>query len=367
MKRFLRFIYIFTVCVTTAGAFFLVFPENAQAATYEAKSGDNLWDLLKAHNMDPTKWREIVGLNPFLEEPGRAFYKGGKIILLVRPGEKIEGLERLKINAIPVPLSELGIAVTSTSLPQAVWNFLTKEVDWTFWFLGAVIAVVFAALLNGRKITRKIRSIFASASEKKERVRHPIIEGGILPANSEAVGERFERIAERRLGEINPLADLRSERPHRISAVESGFLSGRGLVRYRDYSERRRLEKEPAYRAIFRFPDGKEEELFFLQKCANDVTFEGTRYEGFIFVPVRIIIAAPRPTMTPLRSPQAPPAMDPDSTVAATTTVVVGNIQMVLPEGATVQIIDDGARVKILQPCESVIQDANQKTEEKAS
>ena len=196
----------------------------------------------------------------------------------------------------------------------------------------------------------------------------PVIPGGVA-GDQPAIETRFERIAERRYGERNPQADLSADRPERVGAIESGFLSGRGVVQYRDHSERRRLNHEPAYRARFRFPDGTEEDLYFLQLCANDVRFYGTRYRGFQWESERMIAPAPAPQAAPAPAPAA--AQTPASGRASLhvvasvppvmTTVSVGDICVTIPEGSSVQIGRDGKiSIAVAAACDVVVAPAQE-------
>lgn len=186
----------------------------------------------------------------------------------------------------------------------------------------------------------------------------PMVKGGIAASQTATIEDRFERIAERHYGERNPAADLSVERPQRISEILRGFLSGSGEVQYRDRTERRRLNHEPAYSARFRFPDGGEETLYFLEACANDVVFRGARYNGFSWELERVIaplVPAPEPVPatvvsvpTPLRVVKSEPVV--------LTTVTVGNIRMTVPEGSSVRLAQDGAIViAVSAACEMII------------
>ena len=114
-------------------------------------------------------------------------------------------------------------------------------------------------------------------------------------------------------------------------------------MQYRDRTERRRLNREPAYTARFRFPDGSEETLYFLEACANDVVFRGTRYEGFRWEAERTVTPMPAPAtqVQPVAVGRTPLRAVPSAALAMTT-VAVGDIRVTIPEGSSVTLEKDG-------------------------
>lgn len=62
------------------------------------RAGDTLYELSDIYLNDPEKWREVVKKNRFLGEPGRMFKRAGKVIVIIKPGEKLNGLARLGIR-----------------------------------------------------------------------------------------------------------------------------------------------------------------------------------------------------------------------------------------------------------------------------
>lgn len=183
-------------------------------------------------------------------------------------------------------------------------------------------------------------------NRRNRRVGEPVFPGGIAVDEPQRIEERFNRIAERRYGEANPSADLAVERPQRVSPIESGFLNGHGRVQYRDRSVDRRLENEPAYRARFRFPDGTEQDLFFLQVCANDV-HAGTRYHGFRFSASRVIIPAPTAPVQQQVEPVSVPAepIVPAETLSPATPSVSQNHQESV--FAKIRIFDENGKIMV--------------------
>lgn len=327
---------------------------SAQMATrplYVVQPDDTLWQLSGKYLNDPLKWGQVLGANPFLNQSGRVFkLPDGRTVVIIKPGEKLTGLERIGIVYEPFLASELAVisitvppakAVTSASTPamakagtedtqsigKRIDAYLVDKVsDPVFWVW--VVIVLLAALAF---YTQRWR--FKNPATSGE----PIVSGGIQSNQPEAIERRFQRIAERRMGEINPTADRASEIPERIGEIEEGTLSGTGEVFYRDTGwQRREFVREPAYRARFRFPNGAEEELFFLQRCANDVRYYNNRYRGFTFQPKTVVVPAPEPTPPAAPFPIAPveaPVM---------VTVSAGGIEMTVPVGSTARLEPNG-------------------------
>lgn len=271
---------------------------------YTVQPGDNLWRLSGDYLGDPVKWGEVLGANPYLKQPGRQFQlPDGRIVVLIKPGEVLEGLNDLGVTAEPVPISELKPApVPPVAEKKVEVDVLKSNLPFLYWISGLLLLTFVLAYL----VTRRFFSSAATAGA-------PIIPGGIRLDEPEAVEERFQRIAERRLADTNPTANLTTDRPVRVGPIEGGVLNGFGRVQYRHgLPQLRRLNNEPAYRARFRFPDGHEEELQFLQACANDVTYSGARYLGFTFTPGRAVLPTPAPAPTDIPTgPRAIPVKDP--------------------------------------------------------
>lgn len=354
-----------------------------------------MWDLSATYHGNPLKWAEVLGANPFLKEKGRVInHPDGRVIVLIRPGEKLAGLEQIGVQAEMIPFSSLWPASASTSTASSAQSAAPAATDRTesivinlpgtkeitsvpfylmlvlgipLWFLILAAVIVLAAMY----VLYKNGLLFGR--DPAAAAGPPIIHGGIPASQPAAIEDRFERIAERRYGERNPQADLAIDRPERIGTIESGFLSGIGTVQYRDHTERRRLNREPAYCARFRFPDGTEEDLYFLQQCANDVRLFGTRYHGFLWEPEWMIVSVPatQPAQATQTAPSQSPASSPPaggraglhvvaSVPPVMTTVAVGEICVTIPEGSSVQIGKDG-RISIAAPvaCEVIVAPTN--------
>lgn len=344
-----------------AGIFLVTSTAIAQEPLYKVQTNDNLWNLSATYLGDPLKWvTKVLDANPFLKEKGRMFrHHDGRMIVLIRPGEELAGLERIGVKAELIPFSSLWPAlvpaqasVSTDSVSSPAPAEANAVPFYRVLFLGMPLWQMVVMLLIALSILYALYKFFYG-TYRDGRIFYrnpatagaPIVQGGIPPSQSAMIENRFERIAERHYGERNPSADLSVDRPQRISEILHGFLSGSGQVQYRDRTETRRLNHEPAYSARFRFPDGTEETLYFLEACANDVVFRNVRYNGFIWELERMIVPVPKPqpvlaavvsASTPLRVVKS---VEP---AVALTTVIVGSIQMTVPEGSSVRLGQDG-------------------------
>ena len=312
----------------------------AKLEVYEVQKGDTLWALSGQYLDDPLRWGELLDLNPYLKEPGRMYDRGDKgVVVIIRPGEELRGLMELGISVEPISLSELK-AEAGISEPFFY--------DGRFWFLAFLVALLLLAWAYPfRNILWRFKNPITSGQ--------PIVEGGIQPGSPRNVEERFQRIAERRYGEINPSSNLSAERPVRVGKIESGYLSGDGVVQYRDRREPRRLRREPAYRARFRFPNGNEEELYFLQGCANDVTFSGARYVGFEWTSEQTVVPAPQPTQQPVARPPLRVAASGEAPAVTLTRFVIDDLEITAPEGTVLHLSGDRINFSVVQPGEVAV------------
>ncbi|MDO8569199.1 MAG: LysM peptidoglycan-binding domain-containing protein [bacterium] len=279
---------------------------------YTIQKGDTLWYLEGIQRGDPTQWRRLVSLNPFLEKPGRIFDKNGKTIALIKPGEKLYGLEEMGILPRALPLSALKEAGSMEN-----WS--------VFWFLVAlVLAVGILVLLFYRAFEWVRRRNPVTSGE-------PVVPGGIAPSDSARVRSHFDTIANRRFASSVP----NTPRPIRIGPIESGFLSGNGVVRYRDGSEQHhRLNRQTAFRARFRLPNGTEEVLYFLQGCANDVVFHD--YVGFNWEAGEEIVPAPIPV--PAQQDRVAPLRAVSETGVMSAHYMINDIEITAPAGTELRV-----------------------------
>ncbi len=256
-----------------------------------------VWDVL-VHNGDPVDvpdgW-DCRKLDP-------EFASEEKIPAISEPAPSSEGTEKsVIIKNDPTPKKEDG---------RSLWWLRNLANNNLFW----IILIIFVIAL----ITLAILKIADVIRARRQRRLQPIIPRGNSPGESERIEARFNRIAERHYGETNPYL-ISEKRPVRIGPIEHGYMNGRGRVEYRDQTVERRLENEPAYRARFRFPDGTEQELFFLQACGNDV-YAGTRYSGFTFTADRVILTAPAPVVKTAKTTTATASEEKSAGEAPSTT-----------------------------------------------
>lgn len=292
----------------------------AQTVKVFRKQGGTLGHISIGCGHPVTDWRELKNLNPELPNPTRL--PNGMWDVRVFEGNSVfvpDSWDCSKLNSsLGVVAPNLLETETLVTPGETAWRI--DPVNW----LIALIVVYFLILLV--LLIRQLR-------RRNRQFGNPIVPGGIRQDETQRIEERFLRIAERRYGEANPSADLSTERPTRISPIDSGFLNGHGRVQYRDRTVERRLRNEPGYRARFRFPDGTEQELYFLQVCANDV-MAGTRYHGF--TASRVVIPAPALVQQP-----AEPTVPAETPVPATSAAVSQNHQGFV----TIRIFDDNGKI----------------------
>ncbi len=311
---------------------------------YTFVTGDTLWDLTGP------QWRELLmyEYNSWLSSritersPDDVFalVKSGEKILVPR-GFGIE--EALKIEP-PAPFT------TTSKVRPALPAYKSEGPDgsgaasaassflWWAWMIPFLLVLSMGAIFA--------TGIFFGLLRRNPATAGPaIVEGGILPDETDAIESRFNQMAERRYGQIDPTANLNVTHPIRVGPIEEGTLSGWGWILFRDFLRRfMHMNREPAYRARFRFPNGTEEELFFLQRCGNDAI--DTRYLGFRFDPrvgaTPIPPPAP-PTEEPRRQATAIHLVDPSQPeTRPTRIVIVGSAEIEIPNGGVIEVNPNG-------------------------
>ncbi len=105
--------------------FFFTVPAHYAHAeeTYTIKKGDTLWDISNSSNKNPSKWREIWRLNPFITNPNLIF--PGETIRLQPlrekpPVNKIIKLKKKKVEKKVVKVKPVPVIPVKESVPQAV-------------------------------------------------------------------------------------------------------------------------------------------------------------------------------------------------------------------------------------------------------
>lgn len=126
----------------------------------------------------------------------------------------------------------------------------------------------------------------------------PYVAGGIPPNEPERLHAFYEELAVTAYVARNHGVERSAVRPELIGPIESGMVSGEGLVGYngQNFAPRRITQPIPAYRARYRFQDRTEDYLITLQGCMNPVRFGGGDvYQGFTFTPTSIVVPTPEP------------------------------------------------------------------------
>ena len=253
-----------------------------QAPLYTVQEGDNLWNLAGQKLDDPTVWGQIMDMYPFLKDEKRIIRKDADhVVVILRPGEQLRGLEKLGIIPAPAPAPVAAPAPIPTN-PVATSGF-----PWLYLFLALL---VLAAMVYGW-----LR-------------RNPVTAGPAMVPG----GVRDDTAREHLLAQANRRFPSQS---FTIVRTTRGRLNGLMTVRYSDGTERQRiLRNDVGYQALVRFPDGREETLYMLQGCGNDLRYSGiARYipgAGFSFTPdhevpaTAPVVPAPQPTPAPAPAPQ---------------------------------------------------------------
>ena len=233
----------------------------AQEDTYIVQPGDNLWNLAGAHLDDAKLWESIYKDNPFLQEPGRRFQKDGIVYVMIRPGEKLVGLEKLGIIATLTPIDRL-------HLPQqtAVYEVPTTPM-WVWWLHAlAVLLFIFACL------------VYRMLNRDPVNSGPAMVPGGVTETNATTA---MQQVAARAAG-YNSGESRHPDIYQQFTILRQivGRIWGDMTVRYADgQSIPRRLNGVRAYEARVIFPNGTIETLYMLQGCGNDLRYAGiSRY-----------------------------------------------------------------------------------------
>jgi LysM domain len=309
-------------------------PLAAQEDTYVVQKGDNLWKLAGKHLDSESLWEQIYRDNPFLQETGRRFQKEGIVYVMIRPGEKLVGLEKIGIMAEMTPIDKLQL-----TQPAPVVYKVPTTPTWVWWPLGLALLLLIVAYLVYRMLTRDPAT-----------ARPPIVRGGVDP---ETADSRFQQMAarqhERSTGVTLPTQQFV------VLRQTIGRIWGVMSVRYADgRSVPRQLRGERAYQALVRFPNGKEETLYMLQACGNDLRYGGiSRYlpgPDFRFeADPAPVVAEPLPVVASVEPAPAPeptpaPVVEPVVTSSTPTPVLAEAATAPLPAqaAAVAAVADDG-------------------------
>jgi len=287
---------------------------------YTVEKGDNLWNLAGQKLEDSRLWEQIYKDNPFLQQDGRRFVKDGVVYVMVRPGEKLVGLEKLGITATMTPIESLQLPQPE---PVKVPQYVATTPAWVWWPLALAIALLIAAWLIHRTLTRDpVNS------------RPAMVPGGVTEANAATA---MQQVAARAAGHNPGISrDPATYQQFTIVRQTAGRIWGNMTVRYADgHLVPRRLNGDRAYQAEVRFPDGHTETLYMLQGCGNDLRYGGiSRYlpgPEFRFEAEPVVATpAPQPAAEPAPAPKPVPAP------AAPAPAPVAEVQAPAPQPASV-------------------------------
>lgn len=308
--------------------------QNA-SSQYTVQKGDNLWQLAGDKLKDPMLWQRIYKQNPFLQEPGRRFENDGIIYVLIKPGEKLVGLEELGIIPSFAPIEKL-------TTPAEVVHQVAYEIpSWLWWllvFLAAVATYAFLRSHENAKARRRAedarlhqeaqmsydaaeQETLRQAAEEQtrreterrrepEQLGTPVVAGGIQPTETERLQNFFQEQAISNY--LNRHPELSGNRtsvyPTLVGQIEHGMLSGEGQVCDLNGTWHDSLidpPGRPGYQARFRYPDGTEELMQAYQACMNPVRY-GQGMRGFTFVPDPSPAVAEQPQTQPANTPETP-------------------------------------------------------------
>ncbi len=301
MRKSLVYASIVLVVLALA-AFVATSPINAQMqpdGTYAVQPTDTLWDLSGVYYNNPLKWGQVVAQNPFLSKPGRQFINPeGKFIVVIRPGETLKGLGEL--NMTPQPVEVQGFVRPTPALGNNLAG------------VGSINSLTGGGITLPRWAWLLISLILLALARWWWKFTHPATSGaplrhnGVDPLNTDDVIMWTTRLGRTRFGR---LAEYPQEtlHPRLVGNIEAGVINGIGRVGYHGGSSSIRLMRnEPGFRAWFQMPNGRREQLVFLQGCGNDVAFSGLRYTGFTFTPTGVAATIPvqQPVVAPVPVPQ---------------------------------------------------------------
>lgn len=268
---------------------------------YTVQKGDTLWRLSGKYLGSALLWEQIYQANPFLR--GRRYQdNNGETIVILKPGEVLNGLTPLGIQAVedaPLLSTLKGetVEITSEKIPSWMW----------FFFLALSILTLYIFSLWRKNVSElyaekdkheKTKDIAYDRGVKVDNLgtnlkllEDPVTSGpAFVPegVTTATAGQHFQNMAARqweRETNRGPIAPSMI----RIREIVSGHGWGRMVISYSNgRNEERILTGQRLYRGIATFPDNKEETLYMLQGCGNDVRYLGNRNDpsqDFRFVP----------------------------------------------------------------------------------
>lgn len=332
MKRSIVFVFL-TIVAMSLSAHAQDTNSSAPVPTYTVQPTDTGWELARRYYDDATTWRRIVDMNPTLQQPGRVTEKGGRIILLLKPGEVLVGLDRLGVEApkavpfeqLELPKPEPIVKVKNVQVPTPTTP------TWMWWLLGLLVLFALVAWFVNRML-----------SKDPVRSGPPMIQGGVQETNLVA---SLQQVAARANGaEVRNSQDPSFYQQFTVLRSTPGRIWGVLNVRYADGKVTpRRLNGERAWEAEVELPleprqtVRRREVVYMLQGCGNDLRTGGvSRYlpgPGFRFEadPVVAPVASTATAVIPTTAVPAAPAMAIVPTVATAPTSATAPSVVVAP------------------------------------
>ncbi len=256
--------------------------------TDTVKMGDNAWGLSEKNFGTGVEWRQLIEMNPFLQEPGRVWYDHNKKMwfCMIHPGEVLK--RPAKVLPILNPVDTSGNN-SSIVLKPKEFNWFDKLSFWELLFVFVVIP--FLLIIWLWSVLKRIR-------ERKILKMNPVtagepqVKGGV---NDGGARDRIQTLAQSQF----PSARIE------IKNIRRGKLSGVAKVHYDEntyhgywdkiaaefYGESLNTKKihlndVDGYAGEITV-NGAEQTIFFLQGCGNDV--QGAYMTGLTFTPNVVI------------------------------------------------------------------------------
>lgn len=286
-----KFLVLAAVVIAFAVSAFALSPEDLPKDSYTVQEGDTLWALEGDFSGNPMLWRRLVEMNQFLKDPRRTRVdEKGRTIVLVRPGEKLQGLGEFGIEPEPPSLDQMGIGVaTSHVVPPMPMHSQPPSLWWLpSWFLWVLTTVLITAL----------GVIYILMRRDPVTAGPAMVTGGAVDWTAADVfrGNAYARAT----GMLKGVEVRDVVRGRGYGAIRVGDRLGKWHLRL--------MTGHAVYRAMVRRDDGQWTQEYMLQVCGNDLRMSGMRYVpgfGFRFVPEAVVEHASTPAPTATAEPNA--------------------------------------------------------------
>ncbi|MDB5266753.1 MAG: hypothetical protein JWN89_568 [Parcubacteria group bacterium] len=239
---------------------------------------------------DGDKWIKLFDVNVaagLLKKSDYHLRADGIPMVNLAVGQKLylprKGAETLRsVAAVPIP--------TPPTLEPAVVTQVEKAEDSRFiWYSLLAMLLTIAALILIWAIKRKLSNPVGSGP--------PMRAQGLT---NDSAPDRFREMASSRTGTVGSPTYVSPEQI-RLLSIHRGRGYGIMRVSYGDgRQETKHLNGEAVYEARVEFPGGRQETMYCLQACANDLVYAGNRYLAdrlFRFEPEGASIPIPQPDM----------------------------------------------------------------------